>query len=413
MPQECKSSYKAIRLMSVSANRIAKFLKSDLRHSIQPQSHSSWSKDASYSRLARGRASSRASLGAAQSRSTRRSYTYNGNALTCTDRNGDEGAVINLFHRNASGRLIRSEHHGWYLYNGRTDVVQRVDDEGNVLRNYRYTAFGAELNPDENNRNPFRFSGEYFDWVTQTYYLRARHFSPRTGRFTQPDPHWTIHNFQNCQWSIMQAGNLYMFAVHNPVMWIDPSGLAIILAAGATKVQIAEFERALAFLKQSETFRELFQLLYDAEEIITIAFVDNHIMGYNPNTRTIYWDPTSGLIMRDRTSVQSAALGLAHEMGHAAQHLKGLLDTFIADPSPLNEFNMEQENLELFEIPIAMQLREPTRTWYSDQRGTIRMNNSIHFRTSANRPFSIFIGRRVVEHNQWPLTGEFFIGTSR
>jgi RHS repeat-associated protein len=110
---------------------------------------------------------------------------------------------------------------------------------------YQYTAFGNELNNQEPSgfnpfRNPFRFNGEYLDFETGTYYLRARHFNPRTGRFTQPDPHWGIHNmvfgdsptlrnerFAPSIHAILQAGNLYVFTINNPIRFIDPTGLKI------------------------------------------------------------------------------------------------------------------------------------------------------------------------------------------
>ena len=134
----------------------------------------------------------------------------------------------------------------------RGSVVQRVgnttiDESGNViddstiiiLHTYLYDAFGNELfsntNSDgdisntSNNTNPWRFNGEYLDTETGTYYLRARHFNPRTGRFTQPDPHWGIHNMMSDAASIIQSGNLYVFTMHNPIRWIDPSGLVGVL----------------------------------------------------------------------------------------------------------------------------------------------------------------------------------------
>ena len=135
------------------------------------------------------------------------------------------GAVINRFIRSRNGRLLRSHSHGWYLLNARGDVVQRVNNNAAVLRVYRYSAFGNEFNPDANNNNPFRFGGEYWDWETGTYYLRARNFNPRTGRFTQPDPFWNNRNMQSNNAAILQSGNLFMFVMHNPVRYVDPSGL--------------------------------------------------------------------------------------------------------------------------------------------------------------------------------------------
>jgi len=153
----------------------------------------------------------------------------------------DTGNVSNRFVHGSTGRLIRSQHHGWYILNARGDVVQRVSNSANILRVYHYSAFGMELTPDVSDTNPFRFAGEYWDAETQTYYLRARRFNPRTGRFTQPDPHWGIHNhifgdsptIRNGRnvpsiHAIMQASNLFMFVLHNPMRFIDPSGLSLI-----------------------------------------------------------------------------------------------------------------------------------------------------------------------------------------
>ena len=139
------------------------------------------------------------------------------------------GGVVNRFVRSRNGLLIRSEHHGWYLFNVRGDVVQRTDNQGNLLMNYRYTAFGNELTPVDSNTNRFRFAGEYWDAHRGEYYLRARSFNPRTGRFTQPDPFWGIHNMQGSPNAIAQSSNLFMFAMHNPIRWVDPSGLFVTL----------------------------------------------------------------------------------------------------------------------------------------------------------------------------------------
>ena len=118
--------------------------------------------------------------------------------------------VFNGFYRGANGQLIRSHRHGWYIHNARGDVVARVMDSGTFLHRYLYNAFGNELNPNQNNTNPFRFAGEYWDFETGTYYLRARHFNPRTGRFTQPDPFWNVGNMNGSTWAILQAGNLFI-----------------------------------------------------------------------------------------------------------------------------------------------------------------------------------------------------------
>ena len=164
------------------------------------------------------------------------------------------GGVVSRFYRSAHGQLISSARYGFYLFNARGDVVQRVDASGNVLHNYRFSAFGVEQDQDSNNTNPFRFAGEYYDRETGTIYLRARVFNPRTGRFTQPDPHWNIENmifgtspvgmshggFRPDIWAIMQSGNLYVGMVNNPIMWVDPSGEFVITAIKAAAVVIVK-----------------------------------------------------------------------------------------------------------------------------------------------------------------------------
>jgi len=152
-------------------------------------------------------------------------------------------AVVNRFIRGLGGRLIRSQQHGWYLHNARGDVTQRICDSNSreVLHAYWFSAFGVELNQDRDNHNPFRFNGEYYDFSTGRQYLRARQYDASTGRFVSPDPHWGIHNsifgdnpvemndrLVPDAWAMLQAGNLYMYCIHNPVYFQDPSGRAMV-----------------------------------------------------------------------------------------------------------------------------------------------------------------------------------------
>ena len=92
---------------------------------------------------------------------------------------------------------------------------------------YRYSAFGVELNPNPANSNPFRFNGMYYDIHRNEYMTEHRQLNPRRGRWNSPDPffHALHRNLRNDTNGITQAGNLYMFVMHNPVRWIDPTGL--------------------------------------------------------------------------------------------------------------------------------------------------------------------------------------------
>ena len=127
-----------------------------------------------------------------------------------------DGVVANKYYRGIG--LIGADLGGgrnYYLYNAHGDVTSLTNTAGTIAQKYDYDAFGnlremAGYSTD-NDANPFRYCGEYFDEETGTIYLRARYYDPSTGRFTREDP-------------IRDGLNWYTYAGNNPVMFIDPSG---------------------------------------------------------------------------------------------------------------------------------------------------------------------------------------------
>ena len=209
------------------------------------------------------------------------------------------GAIINRFDRSLTGRLIRSEQHGYYLHNKRGDVVQRVNAQGIVLHVYRYTAFGVEIGDSNVSKNPFRFASMYWDAETGTYYTPNRHFNPRTGRWTQPDPaFWGPANIFACH---IQAGNLYLFVMHNPVMFTDPLGLFAIIrnSSGNYRIEAVTDGDAL-----SRTLRSAFPVV-------------GQTWGRNPSSRVqnlgdfigeAHWNISTGTVFSLDTSMVTADL---------------------------------------------------------------------------------------------------------
>ncbi len=76
------------------------------------------------------------------------------------------------------------------------------------------------------------------------------------------------------------------------------------------------FDAAVDYLKRDPVERALFRRLEHGGHRVTLTTNSRDADYYDPNTRTIHWDPHSAL----RTATggrQSPALGLAHEVDHA------------------------------------------------------------------------------------------------
>ena len=76
----------------------------------------------------------------------------------------------------------------YYSFNVHGDTAALFDAAGTITKNYDYDAFGNQTTAQENDNNPFRYCGEYFDNETNFIYLRARYYNSETGRFTTEDP---------------------------------------------------------------------------------------------------------------------------------------------------------------------------------------------------------------------------------
>ena len=120
---------------------------------------------------------------------------------------------------------------GYYGYDAGGSVRELLSTAGMVTDTYSYDAFGNTVAQTGSTPNEFLYRGEQFDAALGIYYLRARYYVPRTGRFLIEDKYEGDDVALCCksQQLIKEAfHHLYAYTNGDPINYIDSSGLGII-----------------------------------------------------------------------------------------------------------------------------------------------------------------------------------------
>jgi RHS repeat-associated protein len=120
----------------------------------------------------------------------------------------------------------RSDQVHVYHFDGTGHTVAITDAGQNVTHRYAYDPYGRILGRDEAFPQPFTFVGQLgvMRESEGLYYMRARYYDPRVGRFLSEDPIGFVGGL-----------NLYAYANGNPVAFVDPDGtlpIGILLPIG-------------------------------------------------------------------------------------------------------------------------------------------------------------------------------------
>nr|WP_301951407.1 RHS repeat-associated core domain-containing protein [Microcystis aeruginosa] len=129
-----------------------------------------------------------------------------------------------------NGTVNTTYTHGWDLISqddGANRIYYQVDglgstrlmtgNNGSVIVEYDYDAYGNLTRKVGDADNNYLFAGEQVDDAVDGYYLRARYYDPNTGRFASVDP---FEGYNNQPITLHD----YLYAGVNPVNAIDPSG---------------------------------------------------------------------------------------------------------------------------------------------------------------------------------------------
>lgn len=105
-----------------------------------------------------------------------------------------------------------SDHHG--------TILLATNGTGGVVESQRYQPFGGRV---DQTVALDRYLGRSGDRETGLLHLGARYYLPTLGRFVSPD--WFVLESPDKAVSIPQSLNLYSYAVNNPLVFKDPSGM--------------------------------------------------------------------------------------------------------------------------------------------------------------------------------------------
>ena len=108
--------------------------------------------------------------------------------------------------------LQRKQRTYYYHQDEQLNTTLITNRNGEIKNQYQYDAFGNGLETIEELFNRIRYTEQQYDQTTEQYYLRARYYNPKLGRFMQED--------------VYQGDglNLYVYCRNNPVLYYDPSG---------------------------------------------------------------------------------------------------------------------------------------------------------------------------------------------
>ena len=231
-----------------------------------------------------------------------------------------------------------------------------TDQQGNVVWREAYEPYGERIKKEPaSSSNPRWYTGHVLDAETGLQYARARYYDPVIGRFMGVDPapftERNIHSF-----------NRYAYAANNPYKYVDPDGKRIVFSQGATPQFQQQFAQIVQYLNASGTSGTIARLEARPETVRLQESPTPHGFHYNPNTKTIVFDPLSGLQVGSG-QVQTPALGVLHEAGHALQDLQNprQLQKDANTPVPNYHNREEQRVIVGIETPAATRLGEPTR----------------------------------------------------
>jgi RHS repeat-associated protein len=187
-------------------------------------------------------------------------YAYDG--INVVEETNTSGSVVARYSQGASFDeplvMLRGGTTSYYEQDGLGSVTSLSNIAGALAQTYTFDSFGNQTASSGSLTNSFQFTGRELDNETTLYYMRARYFDPKTGRFLSEDPlGFAIGN------------NFYAYGLNNPVNLSDPAGLSPfdlynLYEKARKKLKKADCAISAAFCKLGEDVSALNSMSNDA-----------------------------------------------------------------------------------------------------------------------------------------------------
>lgn len=186
------------------------------------------------------------------------------------DENGDETTQEIHFFYDAQSKPAFVEFEGVkyrYIYNLQGDIIAIVDTVGTLVVEYKYDTWGNQVFANGNmvaalgELNPFRYRNYVWDCEVDLFYLRARFYTPRIGRFINADVNGGLAG------KLLQH-SLYTYCRNCVPKYKDPDGDAFLVT-----LFVALTTYAYAVLSSPDIYQDVTELALSISEGDTVGMI--------------------------------------------------------------------------------------------------------------------------------------------
>ncbi len=128
-------------------------------------------------------------------------------------------------HRLVSLQSAREDSPHYFVCDEMGSTIFLLDQEQEIRKSYHYDPFGSIIETSGSIENRITYTGQMYDGISGQYYLRARFYNPKIGRFMQEDAYRG------------DGLNLYAYCQNNPITYYDPNGYMGLCPAGKNNPQ--------------------------------------------------------------------------------------------------------------------------------------------------------------------------------